>query len=333
MVKMKKFAKMQKEKFQDGFGDNEWPQCAHDHMIGHSVKLGQFALLVKRDRGSEKMGDQSDNSEDEHERKKSRVDDTKSPTGKKAWPATTTDDWCPAGTSIVQLNRGSIHTCSDKICRWNVLGLEGSLLSSLLSSPLYLSTITVGRKFSEVICRRASCCRVGERWPSREASQDSIYCLHHPVIMGTGVLMDETGVVETDQDKVGQDVRFHSPWTWAAWTSLQANNENQPSTIECIDGSSGFLVRSGSSEEPGYCRLKDESRAASICTKALQRQFFQCMKLAVSTCSGTSSDFRTLRDLRNLKQQLSPIYEAAKEELLTKHLVFGSWKRRFASSK
>ena len=52
-------------------------------------------------------------------------------------------------------------SCSDKIAKWNVLGIQSALMTNLLiNTPIYLETITVGRKFSQVHCERALCCRL-----------------------------------------------------------------------------------------------------------------------------------------------------------------------------
>ena len=45
-------------------------------------------------------------------------------------------------------------SCSDKILRWNVVGIQGALLTHLLH-PIYLSSITVGSKFHPGHMKRA----------------------------------------------------------------------------------------------------------------------------------------------------------------------------------
>lgn len=61
---------------------------------------------------------------------------------------------------------------------------------ALLDRPLYMSTLTVGRKFSRSICQRAVCCRAEGFKTSGETNK---YRLNHPVLMETNVYMDEAG--------------------------------------------------------------------------------------------------------------------------------------------
>jgi hypothetical protein len=80
----------------------------------------------------------------------------------------------PSGTAYPRSGLGTLMTCSDKIARWSLLGVQGTLLSSLLAAggPLYLSSITVGRKFSQVHCERALCCRL--------QGYDAVLCRRRP---------------------------------------------------------------------------------------------------------------------------------------------------------
>jgi len=323
---LKKFCKMSKERFRDDLGPDEWPDTPHEPPPGHSVKLGEFSLLVKKDSnnsselsnnddeyvfsigkhsssvgGNRKSGykptniaaasqslskmDQDMNlvktkKRTRNEKEKSPSDQIdsseikasqrhKSPTRRgKPWAATLSDDWTPPGTTIVGFrHKGSIHTCSDKICRWNYLGLQGSLLAGLLEKPLYLSTLTVGRKLSGSVCRRAICCRLDTRcrqptlpiYPEKSASVSSKnerktygnkYRVNHPAVMGTSVYLD-MGVVDTSNvDERGQDVRFHSSFVWSWWPGLPGcakNSRTKTNTIdngvlECIESSSGLLA-------------------------------------------------------------------------------------------
>jgi len=233
---IKKFAQMSKERFLSDLNPNQWPTsddsgCSssvgeiveHERIPPHSIHLGQFSLLVKKDNTTSTAEMTSNNNTSQH---------IHPPLTKKqkSWPSITNDDWCPPGTSTVYHNKGTIHTCSDKICRWNCLGLQGSLLSSLLGSskkevgmekivhglPIYMSSITVGRKFSNCICRRAVCCRAfgyeqlieknnneDSNMRKRKMDNDKMtheknlvlcnYTLNHPSVMCTGVYLDESG--------------------------------------------------------------------------------------------------------------------------------------------
>ena len=46
------------------------------------------------------------------------------------------------GTSLTPTNY-PIKSCSDKIYRWNILGIQGGLLINLLTQPIYLQSITI----------------------------------------------------------------------------------------------------------------------------------------------------------------------------------------------
>ena len=212
---IKKFASLQKEVYCTTLSNDTWPSNHHNHLenrtpvVGHSIPLGQFALLVKKDPSSTGMTAATNVARGPKER---------------TWPIYQTTAWCPPGTTTVWSNQGSLHTCSDKIARWNYLGYQGSLLSAYLQEPIYITTITVGRKFSSVTCRRAVCCRLDahmnvstknkskKRVKMDQECDDTIdsvcfaatncheqpptYQLHHPTVMGTGVYMDETGFID-----------------------------------------------------------------------------------------------------------------------------------------
>eukprot|EP00978_Attheya_sp_CCMP212_P022199 scaffold65949_cov51-Attheya_sp.AAC.2 len=361
---IKKFAKMKREVFDSTLGPDEWPcGTSHEMIAPHSLRLGQFALLVKRDATAAN-------------------DDTLSDpcpatimTNKK-WPIRDSDEWCPPGTSIPGFQRGSIHSCSDKICRWNCLGLQGSLLSSILEQPLYMSTLTVGRKMTECICRRAVCCRAkgfGDgrlcskpKKTSGEASEKqseqvnneqmeepkkaSMYRLNHPSLMGTSVYMNESGVLDmSGVTSEGQDARFTSNLCWIWYperrnthNNREFNTTNFATTAECIDGETGYVHhfsngKKRSFESSARCELPPISECSTIGLLRAHEQIITSSGASIRKNDGTAKKHDgemmgrkrqvSLTELRALKREVATKYESAKEEFFT-HRTFRQWKRR-----
>jgi hypothetical protein len=104
------------------------------------------------------------------------------------------------------------------------VGIQSALLSHVLASPLFIDSITVGRKFSEPHARRALCCRLqdfsygeyqlhsilrDEVSRSEKGSEvcelkdvefetavtPHVYRTHHPVLRQTAVKLDKGAII------------------------------------------------------------------------------------------------------------------------------------------
>ncbi|KAI6647288.1 Double-stranded RNA-specific adenosine deaminase [Oopsacas minuta] len=68
------------------------------------------------------------------------------------------DDIPQTVDGILRGSRVRVMSCSDKVGRWNVVGLQGALLSNFIE-PVYLSSITLGTLYHHGHLSRAVCCR------------------------------------------------------------------------------------------------------------------------------------------------------------------------------
>ncbi|XP_032871767.1 ubiquitin-conjugating enzyme E2 Q1 [Amblyraja radiata] len=92
-------------------------------------------------------------------------------------------DIVPTWDGIQHGERLRTMSCSDKILRWNVLGLQGALLSHFIH-PVYLSSITLGYLYSHGHLARAVCCRMSRDGDELRAALPYPYILNHPLLSG-----------------------------------------------------------------------------------------------------------------------------------------------------
>ncbi|CAM9314203.1 unnamed protein product, partial [Ectocarpus fasciculatus] len=168
---IKKWAKGKKPTLYPDLAPHVFPLEAHNRMHVTARAEGQVALLVKRSRTIATTDASLEDSGSE------RVESHK----------IDIDSVFPPGTASVDSCCGVIMTCSDKIAKWNALGVQGGLLSSLFRSPIYISTCTVGRKYSRPILERALCCRLQD-------FEKVLYQTHHPTMLSTSVKFDDSAI-------------------------------------------------------------------------------------------------------------------------------------------
>lgn len=132
----------------------------------------------------------------------------------------------------------------------------------------------------------------------------------------------------TDAHKREQDVRFSSSLAWVWWPLISfedrtsASVNEQRTVAECIDGTTGHAHNYSGEEE----KDSNHRKASMVCTGKLVRLFSEMRDPQDEQES--EATIKTLKQLRAFKRNVSPEYEAAKDDLLSKHRVFRQWRRR-----
>ena len=219
-------------------------------------------------------------------------------------------------------------TCSDKIAKWNVLGIQGTLLSAFLTQPLYLSTIVIGRKFSDAHARRALCCRVATYRPPADASD---YRLHHPALLCTGVKLDES-TISTDDTAQDSGARFQEQRClyWYADSGFDPETDTG-GYLGVVDGMSGLMSEP---LNPSCSTEGTESDSVPMSTNVSRRaidarfrtllSMLSCDEPTTSTCDPTSLTHQELKEKVARRWRSTRAYVRAKDVLMSG--LFSDWR-------
>ncbi|XP_070622125.1 LOW QUALITY PROTEIN: double-stranded RNA-specific adenosine deaminase [Erythrolamprus reginae] len=90
-------------------------------------------------------------------------------------------DIVPTWDGIQHGERLRTMSCSDKILRWNVLGMQGALLSHFIH-PVYLRSVTLGYLYSQGHLTRAICCRMSRDGDAFGTRLPKPYVVNHPEV-------------------------------------------------------------------------------------------------------------------------------------------------------
>ena len=193
---------------------------------------------------------------------------------------------------ILRGERLRTMSCSDKLMRWNVLGLQGALLSQFME-PVYLSSLILGSLYDHGHLARAMCCRV----KGLKSELPPSFTINHPTLRQT------TGSDETKR---------HTEKT----TPYSLNWVTGDEEVELIDGTNGRPISSP-------LQLHSQVPPSRISKASLFSLFMTVMK---STTKNKINDATTYRDLK----QSACEYQQAKAKLFAfcERHGYGSWVKK-----
>ncbi|XP_041035665.1 double-stranded RNA-specific adenosine deaminase [Carcharodon carcharias] len=183
-------------------------------------------------------------------------------------------DIVPTWDGIQHGERLRTMSCSDKILRWNVLGLQGALLSHFIH-PVYLSSVTLGYLYSHGHLARAACCRMSRDGEEFQSGLPYPYTLNHPQIGRVSVYDSTRQTGKTKESSVN--------WSLADGTE-----------VEILDGTKG-KVDGPQLDVSRVSKINLYNLFRRLCTKT-NRQDLLAMA-SYSDAKAAAADFQNARTL------------------------------------
>ncbi|NWR88722.1 DSRAD deaminase, partial [Furnarius figulus] len=199
-------------------------------------------------------------------------------------------DIVPTWDGIQHGERLRTMSCSDKILRWNILGLQGALLSHFLE-PVYLSSVTLGYLYSQGHLTRAICCRVARDGNTLKENLQAPYHINHPEVGRVSVYDSARQTGKTKESSVN-------------WCLADA------SEVEVLDGTKG----------------KVDGPKLEVSRVAKRKMFTLFQQLCAKN---NRKDLLNLSVYSDAKEAAT-VYQAAKQCFFStlEELGYGSWIRK-----
>ncbi|XP_026471962.1 tRNA-specific adenosine deaminase 1-like [Ctenocephalides felis] len=151
-------------------------------------------------------------------------------------------------------------SCSDKLSRWNIMGVQGALLLLILDEPIYFESIIITQ--DSPLCLKALQRAILGRWAEKQISLNQPYKINTPKITAAS-----------------NTIKFVH-----ARTSI--TEQPCPSGIVWVKAKDNPLeiIVNGSKQGVTKAKLKEGKGASLICRKRLYEMFFKVMELYPDIC-------------------------------------------------
>ncbi|XP_063276359.1 double-stranded RNA-specific adenosine deaminase isoform X2 [Prinia subflava] len=199
-------------------------------------------------------------------------------------------DIVPTWDGIQHGERLRTMSCSDKILRWNILGLQGALLSHFLE-PVYLRSVTLGYLYSQGHLARAICCRMERDGNTLKEKLQAPYHINHPEVGRVSVYDSARQTGKTKESSVN--------WCFA-----------DESEVEVLDGTKG----------------KVDGLKLEVSRVSKRKMFTLFRQLCAKSSRKDLLSFSVYSDAK----EAATAYQAAKQCFFStlEELGYGSWIRK-----
>ncbi|XP_034553342.1 double-stranded RNA-specific adenosine deaminase [Notolabrus celidotus] len=261
-------------------GDNNKMKVKSDitfHLYISTAPCGDGALF---DKSCSEAGDDLEGHQPLFENNKQGKLRTKVENGEGTIPVESSDI-VPTWDGIQHGERLRTMSCSDKILRWNVLGLQGALLSHFLH-PIYLKSITLGYLYSHGHLTRAVCCRLARDGKAFTQSLPPPFMLNHPEVGRVSVYDSTRHIGKTKESSVNWS--FPDKHSVEVLDGTKGNLDGTKLSVSRVSKSNLFCLFRSLCQRCGRADLLtvpsySQAKMSAVFFQQAKQQFFRALSI------------------------------------------------------